>query len=66
MVKGEITINGLTAHFECGHTEREWVVKFGTDENLWDVSITDIIEGAIEPNEEITYWYINGRLYETE
>lgn len=66
MCKGEITINGRTAHFECGHSENEWAKKFGMNDSLWDVSIADIIERAIEPNEDITYWYINGRLYETE
>lgn len=61
-----ITIDGKTAHFELGHTEEEWLNEFGNDSSpLWDVSIQDIIEGAIEPNDDIIYWYINGRLYET-
>ena len=33
---------------------------------LIDYSIDDFINGAVESNEDMIYWYINGRLYETE
>ena len=62
----ELTINGKMLHLELGHTEEEWRDMYGSDNSLWDIALDDYIEGAIEPNEDITYWYINGRLYETE
>ena len=57
-----LEVNGRVLHFECGHCEGE--VDFGPD--YWDFSLDDIIEGAVEINEEMLYWYIGGRMYETD
>lgn len=32
---------------------------------LWDFSIEDMRNGAIEPTEGMVYWLIDDRLYET-
>ena len=32
---------------------------------LWNFTLEDVVGGAIEANEAIQYWLINGRLYET-
>ena len=69
MRKSMKTKEGLTIHYEEGHTVKEWCeIADRADEDgvtLWNFSIEDMLEGAIEANEAIQYWLINGRLYET-
>ena len=64
--KQTIVVNGQKINYEIGHSVQEWNELFGNNENLWDISIDDFITGAVESNEDMIYWYINGRLYETE
>lgn len=64
--KQTIVVNGQKINYEIGHSVQEWNELFGNNENLWDISIDDFINGAVESNEDMIYWYINGRLYETE
>lgn len=54
-----------TIKIELGHTLEEWEKTYSDNENLWDVNLDDVLNGALEPNEDIVYWYIDGRLYET-
>lgn len=51
---------------EIGHTLDEWQEKYGSNEDNWDFPINELLDGTIEPDENITYWLINGRLYETK
>ena len=51
-----------------GKTLKEYMSLYGKDYedgNLWDISLEELSNGSIEPNTDIEYWYINGRLYET-
>lgn len=57
--------------FEVGHTKEEWKLlcaKYHTGAPLedvyWDFCIEDILTGAVEPDSDILYWLIDGRLYE--
>ena len=63
------TREGLTVHYEEGHTVKEWCeIADRADEDdvtLWNFTVDDMVEGAVEANEAILYWLINGRLYET-
>lgn len=68
-----IKINGKTMYLELGHNVAEWKKKFDVPEErdcnastYWDFSFEDFLNGAVEINEDITYWYINGRVYETD
>ena len=50
-----------------GKTLDEYMKKFGDAYNsgeLWDVDIEDVKSGALEPNDAIEYWEIDGRYYE--
>ena len=60
-----LEVNGEKLHLILGKTEEEWLRTYGSDENLWDVSFEELIDGTLEINEDIWYWYINGRCYET-
>lgn len=51
---------------EIGHTLDEWQEKYGSNEDNWDFPINELLDGTIEPDEDITYWFINGRLYEAK
>lgn len=60
IIKSEIGINGKTATIEYGHKLSE----LPADNELWDFSIEDFLFGALDPNEEMLYWFIDGRVYE--
>jgi hypothetical protein len=60
-----IIINGKTMHLVLGKTIKDWE-KYSSNEVLWSFQIHEFIEEAIEINEDIWYWLINDRVYETE
>lgn len=69
-IKGVIVTVEKTIFFEYGHSIEEWnSIKTYAEESLsydlWDFSIDDLINGAIEPEENCLYWLIDGRFYET-
>lgn len=56
----------LTTNVDFGHSIEEWESRYSNREDLWDFCKEDLIGGAVEPNGEIVYWEIDGRLYETD
>lgn len=51
-----------------GKTEEEWLAKYDNElekTTLWSFSLQDVLDGAVELNENMCYWYIDGRFYET-
>lgn len=60
-----LLVQNKKLHIVSNHTLEEWKNQCGDDENLWDFNIDDFLQGAVEPNENIEYWWIDGRLYET-
>lgn len=66
-VKTTMVIGGKTITVETGHTKQEWAVEFGDYGNgdCWDFPIEELIDGTVEPDEDIIYWCIDGRMYET-
>lgn len=60
-----IIINGKKMHLVLGKTIKDWE-KYSSNEILWSFPISEFIEEAIEINEDIWYWLINDRVYETE
>lgn len=56
-------------HVQSGHTLKEWKDYCNDteteDDRLWDFPIEELMNGAVEPNEDIIYWFIGDRLYET-
>lgn len=50
-------------------TLEEYMAIYGVDYDngdLWDFAIEDFENGAVEPQEDLVYWEIDGRLYETK
>lgn len=64
--KVEVKVGNVTIHLVLGHNYTAWEKKFGEDENIWDFLFEELIDGTIEPREDIWYWYIGGRCYETD
>ena len=38
---------------------------YGASYDLWDFPIEELLDGTVEINEDIWYWLIDGRCYET-
>lgn len=64
--KVTVEVNGKKLHLELGHTIEEWLQKYGENPNVWDFTLEELLDGTIEINESILYWYANGRCCETE
>lgn len=45
-------------------TIEEWYEKYG-NKSLWSFSLKDVLNGAVELDEDMCYWAIDGRFYET-
>ena len=57
---------GFHLFFEIEHTIKEWEKAINNDfENYWNFPIEELLDGSIEPNKDMIYWLIEGRLYET-
>jgi hypothetical protein len=61
-----VTVNGVELHLILGRTYATWENVYGGNEDLWDFPLEEILDGTVEPNGNIWYWYIGGRLYETD
>lgn len=50
---------------ETGHTIEELHKGSAWNNECWDFSLEDFWSGAIEPQEDMVYWLIGDRVYET-
>lgn len=53
---------------EYGHSIGEYMDKYGAlydSGTLWNFPKEELEDGTVEPQEDMTYWEIDGRLYET-
>lgn len=58
----------LVYKVEYGHSIGEYLDKFGALSIagvLWNFPKEELKDGTVEPQEGMTYWEIDGRLYET-
>ena len=65
MSKHEIIVEGKHLHLVLGKTTTEWEIACSDSPDLWSIPFEELINGALEINETIWYWYIDGRCYET-
>lgn len=59
-----VLVNGRKLHLVLHKTISDWKKLYGND-SLWGISADGFLDGTLDINEDIWYWYINGRLYET-
>ena len=61
-----LQVNDTKLHLVLGKTVKEWDETWGNEEDcLWDILFEELLDGTIDINENIWYWYIDGRCYET-
>lgn len=63
-MKKIIIVDGKKLHLVLGKTEEEWNKEFSAD-CCWDILLEELLDNTMEINEDIWYWYIDGRCYET-
>lgn len=59
---------GKIYNIENGHTLEEYEDIYGYDyENgdLWDFDLDEVVSGAVDLHDDMVYWCIDGRVYET-
>ena len=59
-----LEVNGRKLHLVLGKTVEEWENTWDSEET-WSILLEELLDGAIEIDEYIWYWYIDGRSYET-
>jgi hypothetical protein len=60
-----IKVDGKSLHLILGKSIYEWCELFGGDIDLWNMPLEELLDGTLEVNESIWYYYIDGRCYET-
>lgn len=60
-----IEVNGQKLHLVLYKSKELWLERYGREEECWDILLEELLDGAMEVNEDIWYWLIDGRCYET-
>lgn len=62
-----IIVDGKQLHLVLGKTEEEWRKLYWSNlgNEIWDFLLEELLDGTIDIDETIWYWYIGGRCYET-
>lgn len=60
-----IKVMNKSLHLIINSTMEELKEKADYDDECWDFPLEEILDGSVEVNEDIWYWLINGRVYET-
>ena len=59
----------IAIHLEVGHTKEEWNHEQAEAAKglvaLWSFPVDELLDGTVEPDVDMIYWLIDGRLYET-
>lgn len=59
-----LIVDNTKLHLVLGKTYDEWEKLYSGDV-FWDILFEELIDGSVEINDKIWYWYIDGRCYET-
>lgn len=66
MTSSEFYLLVIKPNVKDNHSLVEWQSLYGEDEDMWDFTVDDVLNGAIELDEGKEYWLIGGRVYETD
>lgn len=67
MKRKVIIVDGKRLHLVFGHLMKDWVSVYSLkSDELWDVKLEELLDGTLEINENIWYWLIGDRCYETD
>lgn len=60
-----VIVNGQTLHLVLGKSIEEWNDMYANNNDFWNIPLEEFLDSSLYPNEDIWYWLINGRCYET-
>jgi hypothetical protein len=60
-----VEVGGKKLHLVLYKNRTQWLERYGRIEECWDILLEDLLDGAVDIDENIWYWYIDGRCYET-
>lgn len=60
-----LAVDNRNLHLILNKSVKEWESQYGGDYNLWDMPLEELLDGTLEINDTIWYYYIDGRCYET-
>ena len=60
-----VEVNGQKLHLVLYKNRELWHRFYGHRQECWDILLEELLDGAMEINEDIWYWLIDGRCYET-
>ena len=61
-----VEVNGEKLHLVLNKTRKEWLDTYtNPEDDCWDILLEELLDGSLEINEGIWYWYIDGRCCET-
>ena len=63
--KTVLDVEGKKLHLVSGKTYADWRTEYRNDADLWSFPLYELIDGTVEINEDIWYWLIKDRCYET-
>ena len=57
-------VDGKSLHLVLGKSKKEWRKAYGRDVE-WDFLLAELLDGTVEIREDIWYWLIGDRCFET-
>ena len=60
-----IEVNGQKLHLVLYKSHGLWLDTYASNPDCWDILLEELLDGTMEINEDIWYWLIDGRCYET-
>ena len=60
-----IPVKDRNLHLMLGVSVEEVEAQDGNDNDLWNMPLEEFLDGTLEVNDTIWYYYVNGRCYET-
>jgi hypothetical protein len=65
MERKVLAVDNRNLHLILNKSVKEWESQYGGDCDLWNMPLEELLDGTLEINDTIWYYYIDGRCYET-
>ena len=60
-----LAVDNRNLHLILNKSVKEWESQYGGDCDLWNMPLEELLDGTLDINDTIWYYYIDGRCYET-
>ena len=61
-----INVRERNLHLILGMSVEVWESQYCNDNDIWNMPLEEFLDGTLDVNDTIWYYYINGRCYETD